>query len=169
MLGLILTIALRVTNKMNNHVNIFRVEHKTLRYSDLAEHVGIGPYRFFNNRDNDPGIPPEALSELRSRLEKNEPRMLRFNTKKVLEKKTLPSSFSWVRPGMYEDPLLREHCLRTYTDEKNYPIKLVHLYRDPIIFVFDSMTQLKRWFFDEIEFNLLEQSGFHVVKRRVKK
>jgi hypothetical protein len=39
---------------------------------------------------------------------------------------------------------------------------------EPILFGFNNEWQLRRWFFDKTEFELLEQNGFKVVKRRIR-
>ncbi len=152
---------------MNNYVNIYRVEHRTLHYTNINGQIGIGPYFYTNTRAKAENLPPE-FQELTEFIRVHEPRALRFNREDVLPGKTLPTSFNWVRPGPREDPMLRDWFRHTYK-VRIEATEIGDMSHEPILFGFDSIEQTKRWFFHKKEFDLLKKNGFYIVKRRVPK
>lgn len=146
------------------------MEHKKITYGDMSMPIGIGPYFFLNSNrvDYNQRNLFDTLPDLAYRIYNNEDRQLRLK-RDVLPGKCLPSSFSAVRPGPREDPGIRDYFRNYYlggSKTMSAPMKIID---DPFLFAFNSYEQLKRWFFDDKEFKLLEDNEFTVVKRRVKK
>lgn len=110
-----------------------------------------------------------TFAQMANKLRENEVRPQYFGDENFLKGKALPASFSYIRPGLREDPGLRDFYRQYYL--KGGPIDSPQMLdpTDPFLFVFDSEQQLNRWFFDEEERKLLLENGFGVVKRRVAK
>lgn len=155
---------------MNNYINVYRVEHSSACFPGLKEAVGMGPYtysgqfgRVFASARGSPFV------RMCDCLRKFEPRPQRYGREDVYPNKTLHASFSWVRPGPREDPHLRDWFTATYLGGKaNGTLYSDGMKHEPILFGFNNEWQLRRWFFDKTEFELLEQNGFKVVKRRIR-
>ena len=155
---------------MNNHINMYRMEHATACFPGLKEPVGLGPYTFTTHfRRNFLVLRDSPFEKMCDCLRKFEPRPLRYGREDVYPNKTLHASFNWVRPGPREDPHLRDWFKTAYLNGKaNGTLTGEGMKHEPILFGFNNEWQLHRWFFDKTEFELLEQNGFKVVKRRVK-
>lgn len=167
--ALTLTTASRTTDKLNNYSYIYRVEHENVYYSALKDKIGYGPYTYINSCAHLYGNKDNRVSRLKQVLSKFEPRMMRFGRDDICVGKILPASYSWIRPGPREDPLLRDWFKNTYLNgDANAKYYSKDVGNDPVLFCFDSEDQFRRWFFDNEELQLLEQHGFKIVKRRVK-
>jgi hypothetical protein len=148
---------------MNNYVNLWRVENKfysladKYSYKDANGPIGVGPYTFVHYfGDLHSNYKPIAM--LAGKLAYNEPRTRQFKNPGLHFNRTMPVFYSTTRPGPREDPEMREEFMRIYASSPKPP---------PIAFMFSTESQLKKWFDDVDEWNLLKRNHFITRKYRV--
>jgi hypothetical protein len=138
-------------------MSFYRVEHAFMTYEDYNIKIGVGPYNYVRTYD---GIHSEyrTVRNLAGRLFMNEDRPKRFKNPGFLSNIPLPATFISNRPGPREDPEMRHEFVNRYLGGN-----VRHARPNwAIMFGFDSKDQLRRWFDDPVEWDLLEKCRFTI-------
>jgi hypothetical protein len=133
------------------------------------EFFGMGPYCYFNLHTDKDSMSNEEkyLNYLIISKERW------FNSKvdiwekikkyPIFENQGIFSSFKTHRPGIWDDPVLKQSI------SNKYPYRIKDFKDKNVVYKsgFDSLQQLKNWFNDEEELSLMFSLGFRVYSKLI--
>jgi hypothetical protein len=150
---------------MNNRKKVYRIAKGSF--------TGVGPYEYLNHKlYKQEGLSESDVKSLGDLLLKKERWTSHPRSKEVIEKINKIgafqelgcfSTFKTQRPGIWDDPVLKHNIRKKYKNRLDLNEKERGKYRS----AFDSEHQMKKWFDDPEELNLLSKLGFSIYTKKI--
>lgn len=151
-----------------NKYNFYRIEHESIQLTQNEHGFKIGPYSYVNYHFDKE---KRNESKLHSFLKKNESiNSWDEHWAKVIDNnlgKIPPASYKLTRPGIFEDPGLREFYIKKYKlseDKKHVKFDFCS------VFGTREISSLYKWFNlneDDSAATILKENGFRIKRYKV--